>query len=179
MVMIRDELPADAMNREALLDAAFGDARFEKTSERLREGRKPARGLSLSAVHEGGLVGTVRLWHVEAGSAGAGLLLGPLAVDAGSRSLGIGARLMREALWRAARSGHRFVLLVGDAPYYQRFGFEPASSGLHMPGPLDRSRFLSFEVMTGALSGASGMVVATGERAHDRRRFGTDIRLAA
>lgn len=179
MVKVRDEAGDDVAAREALLDAAFGDARFAKTSERLREGRRPARGLSLSAMHEGELVGTVRLWNIDAGSAGAGLLLGPLAVDADSRKLGIGARLMREALWRAARTGHRFVLLVGDLPYYQRFGFELAPGGLELPGPVDRARFLAFEIIPGALSAAAGMVVATGAQERVRRGIAAGQRMAA
>ena len=179
MVTIREEVAGDVVARETLLDMAFGDARFEKTSERLREGRKPARGLGLSASHDGDLVGTIRLWNISAGSVGAGLLLGPLAVDAERRNLGIGAKLMREALWRAARTGHRFVLLVGDLPYYQRFGFEPAPAGLDLPGPVDRARFLSFEIIPGALASASGVVVATGEMERSRRAVITEQRLAA
>ncbi len=179
MVTIRDEVAADVPAREALLDMSFGDSRFEKTSERLREGRKPARGLSLSAVHEGEVVGTVRLWHIAAGSAGAGLLLGPLAVDEDRRGLGIGARLMREALWRAARNGHRFVLLVGDLPYYKRFGFEAAPAGLALPGPVDRARFLGFEIIPGALRGAAGMVAASGEMDRSRRGVVQPMRVAA
>ena len=69
MVNIREEKASDAAAREALLDAAYGPARFAKTSERLREGREPARGLSLVAVDCGQIVGTVRLWHVTAGAA--------------------------------------------------------------------------------------------------------------
>jgi len=179
MVKVRDEVAADVSAREALLDASFGEARFEKTSERLREGRRPARGLALSASHEGALAGTVRLWNVAAGRAGAGLLLGPLAVDEHRRGLGIGSKLMREALWRAARMGHRFVLLVGDAPYYARFGFEPAPAGLDLPGPVDRARFLAFEIIPGALANAGGMVVATGEMERSRRSVAAEQRLAA
>ena len=179
MVKVRDEIAADVAAREALLDAAFGDARFEKTSERLREGRRPARQLALSASHDGAVVGTVRLWNVAAGSAGEGLLLGPLAVDEECRKLGIGSKLMREALWRAARMGHRFVLLVGDAPYYARFGFEPAPAGLDLPGPVDRARFLAFEIIPGALSAACGTVVATGEMERSRRAIDAEQRLAA
>lgn len=179
MIRIRDEAGADLRAREALLDAAFGPARFEKTSERLREDRRPARGLALVAEHEGEIAGTVRLWSIEAGSAGAGLLLGPLAVDEDKRNLGIGGKLMREAMWRAARSGHRFILLVGDAPYYARFGFDAAPAGLDLPGPVDRARFLAFEIVPGALSGAAGLAVATGEMERVRRSAGADIRLAA
>jgi predicted N-acetyltransferase YhbS len=178
MVLIRDEMAEDVMAREILLDASFGPSRFEKTSERLREDRLPARGLALTAEHEGELVGSVRLWNVAAGSAGEGLLLGPLAVDHAHRSLGIGARLMREAQWRAARMGHRFILLVGDKPYYERFGFEAAPGGLTLPGPVDRARFLAFEIAPGALAGVSGLVVSTGRRAA-ARTGAAGLRLAA
>jgi predicted N-acetyltransferase YhbS len=178
-IRIREEAAADFSARETLLDASFGDDRFAKTSERLREDRLPARGLALCAERGDDLVGTVRLWNVSAGSAGPGLLLGPLAVDADSRALGIGSRLMREALWRAARAGHRFALLVGDLGYYARFGFEAAPAGLDLPGPVDRARFLAFEIAPGALSGAAGLVVATGEMERSRRAMTPDLRLAA
>ena len=82
---------ADVSAREALLDRAFGDARFAKTAERLREGRLPAEGLSFVAEQTISVVGTVRLWHVTAGPARPALLLGPLAVDDAWRGLGIGA----------------------------------------------------------------------------------------
>lgn len=161
---VRDEIDTDFAAREALLDAAFGPTRFAKTCERLREGRRPAEGLALVAEGaDGRLIGTVRLWHVEAGSAGAALMLGPIAIDAEARSLGLGGALMRVAIDRARRFGHRAIVLVGDAPYYTRFGFTPeATLGLDLPGPVDRARFLGLDLVEGALSGASGMVDATG-----------------
>ncbi len=58
MISIRLEKSADAAAREALLDAAYGPVRFTKPSERLRAGRKPARGLSFVAVEDGRVVGT-------------------------------------------------------------------------------------------------------------------------
>lgn len=169
-VRVSRESPFDVAAREALLDEAFGLARDAKTSARLREGRLPAEGLALAAKDRGRLVGTLRCWHVEAGGRPA-LLLGPLAVAGSHRSLGIGSKLMREALWRAAMLGHGAVLLVGDAPYYARFGFEAQpTAGLDLPGPVDRARFLAFEIVEGALDGAEGAVVATGERSGLRRR---------
>ncbi|MGB6446416.1 MAG: N-acetyltransferase, partial [Xanthobacteraceae bacterium] len=101
MVTIREEKIADVAAREALLDEAYGACRFTKTSERLREGRKPADGLSLVAVACGRVVGTVRLWHVAAGPGRAALLLGPLAVHPDCRNRGIGTTLVRRAVARA------------------------------------------------------------------------------
>jgi len=164
MVDIREEKASDAAAREALLDAAYGPARFAKTSERLREGRRPACGLSLVAVDCGQIVGTVRLWHVGAGPAQSALLLGPLAVHPDHRCRGIGSALMRRAIARARLAGHCAILLIGDAAYYGRFGFTAAQTGrLWMPGQFEPDRLLALELRPGALAGACGLIGATGE----------------
>ena len=112
---------------------------------------------------KGKLVGTLRLWDVVAGSAGKALLLGPLAVDCKSQGQGIGAALMRHAMAQAKVLGHAAIILVGDAPYYARFGFDGALvADLHLPGPVDRARFLGIELIPGALDGAEGLVAGCG-----------------
>ena len=162
MIQLRDEVSSDIGAREHLLDACFGASRYTKTSQRLREGRLPAEGLSLTAEQDGRLAGTVRLWHVATSGCPA-LLLGPLAVDPSLQGSGLGGRLMREALARARALGHGAVLLVGDAPYYARFGFSQGrADGLFMPGPFERERFLGLDLTAGALDGASGVLRATG-----------------
>jgi predicted N-acetyltransferase YhbS len=163
MVTIREENIADIAAREALLDAAYGASRIAKTSERLREGRLPADGLSLVAVDHGRIVGTVRLWHVIAGPGRAALLLGPLAVDPAHRNRGIGTALMRRAIARARLAGHRAIVLVGDAAYYNRFGFTAAPTAeLWMPGRYERDRLLALELRPDMLAGARGLIAATG-----------------
>jgi predicted N-acetyltransferase YhbS len=144
MVTIRDERNSDIAARETLLDVAYGAERFTKTSERLREGRLPADRLSLVAIDNGQIIGTVRLWHVTAGPGRSALLLGPLAVHPEHRNRGIGSALMSRAVARARMLGHRVILLVGDVPYYGRFGFAAAQTGeLWMPGRYDRNRLLA------------------------------------
>ena len=172
MVTIRPEISSDYAAREALLNRSFGVKRFRKTSERLRSGRLPADGLAFSAVDaKGKLVGTVRLWDIIAGSAGPALLLGPLAVDCQMQGQGIGAALMSHALAEAKRLGHASVLLVGDAPYYSRFGFSEAFTGsLTMPGPVERQRFLGLELEPQALNGAGGLLLASGRLASLEKR---------
>jgi predicted N-acetyltransferase YhbS len=166
---IRAERAADVAMREALLDASFGETRHGRTCQRLRDGRAPAAGLALSAVREGTLVGTVRLWHVSAGGRPA-LVLGPLAVDPACRELGIGAALMQQALAAARARGHSAVILLGDAPYYARFGFTGEKTGaLSLPGPFERDRLLAVEFTDGALDGAEGMIVPTGAALPKRR----------
>jgi predicted N-acetyltransferase YhbS len=159
---IRAERASDAVAREVLLDACFGENRHARTCQRLRDGRAPAEGLALSVVARGRLVGTVRLWHVSAGGVPA-LMLGPLAVDSACRKLGVGAALMDHALDLAKQRGHAAVILLGDAPYYNRFGFSPLKTGeLSLPGPFERDRLLGLELRANALDGAWGMILPTG-----------------
>jgi predicted N-acetyltransferase YhbS len=161
MIIIRRERRADAAPREQLLDAAYGPVRFAKPSHRLREGRKPADGLSFVAVEDGRLVGTVRLWTVTVGAERPALLLGPLVVDPQCRGRGVGAALMQRALAAVRRRGHRAVLLVGDASYYGRFGFSAAKTrGLWLPGLHDAHRLLACELVAGSLDGARGPIRA-------------------
>lgn len=167
---IRAERPSDVAAREALLDVCFGDDRFARTCQRLRDGRKPAEGLAFVAVRRGQVVGSVRLWHVSAGGRPA-LMLGPLAVDPACRCLGLGAFLMQHALAAAAARGHHAVILLGDAPYYARFGFSAAdTAALTLPGPFDPARLLAIELVDGALAGVAGMVAPTGAPAPQLRR---------
>ena len=166
---IRAERASDVAAREALLDTSFGETRHARTCQRLRDGRAPAEGLALSAVAQGRLVGTLRLWHVSAGGIPA-LMLGPLAVEASSRKLGVGTALMDHALAAAMARGHRAVILLGDAPYYARFGFSTAKTAeLVLPGSFERERLLGLELQEGALDGAWGMISAAGAPAPKAR----------
>jgi predicted N-acetyltransferase YhbS len=159
MVRLVDEREEHAPEVERLLDVAYGEVRWHKTCQRLRDGQAPLRGLSLVALEHDRLVGTVRLWPVLAAGRRA-LMLGPLAVDPQWQDHGIGAALMNEALRRAQAAGEGAVLLVGDAPYYQRFGFKPeATCGLWLPGPVARERFLAREMKPRALARARGPVM--------------------
>ena len=164
MVTIRVEIPADITAREALLDRAFGRARQRKTSQRFRDDRLPAEGLAFTALNKSArVIGTLRMWNVIAGSAGPSLLLGPLAVDARYQRRGIGRELMTHALNMAKVLGHASVLLVGDEPYYSRFGFNRnLVADLHLPGPVERDRFLGLELASGSLDEAVGSVTASG-----------------
>ena len=159
--VIRAERASDVVARETLLDACFGENRSLRTCRRLRDGRAPAEGLALSVVAEGRLVGTLRLWHVSAGDRPA-IVLGPLAVDNSCRKLGIGRALVTHALAAEKARGHGAVILLGDAPYYARFGFSALKTGeLSLPGPFERDRLLGLELREGVLDGAWGMIAPT------------------
>lgn len=181
---IRAERASDVPSRELLLDVCFGENRNARTCQRLRDGRLPAEGLAFTAERHGVLVGTVRLWHVSAGG-GATLVLGPLAVDPSLQSLGIGGGLMRHAIAEAARLGHGSIVLLGDAPYYTRFGFSAAkAAAIALPGPFERDRMLGLELRPGALAGVQGVLKPTGAAAprghsHHPRKAARSARRAA
>ncbi|WP_404420484.1 GNAT family N-acetyltransferase [Thalassospira australica] len=168
MIVIDRENSLSHVEREKLLDRVMGPARFQKSSELLRRDRLPADGLAFVAFDGKHMIGTVRLWNVDAGDSGSALLLGPLAVEKIYNGSGVGAGLMYAALNAAQSAGHRSVLLVGDPDYYARFGFHAApANGLLMPGHFDRHRFLGINLGNGdALSGSTGILQATGQMAH-------------
>lgn len=168
------ENPGDVVARERLLDAAMGPNRRKKSSESIRRNRIPAEGLALVARDASGhVIGSVRLWDIQAGVTPGGrpvpaLLLGPLAVDCRHEGKGVGGALMRAAILEAKKRGHGAILLVGDAPYYERFGFSAEKTAtLMMPGPFERHRFLGLELKGGWLAGAAGIIVPTGRKLVD------------
>jgi predicted N-acetyltransferase YhbS len=148
--------------RENLLDRVLGEVRFRRASERMREGRLPA--ISLNAIDQfGAVIGTIRLWHIQADGLSDALLLGPLAVDLAFQGLGIGGALMKAALAHARKAAFSAIILVGDPEYYARFGFDAATANkLAMPGPFERRRLLGLELQFGALANARGLIVAAG-----------------
>ncbi|HZW16491.1 MAG TPA: N-acetyltransferase [Brevundimonas sp.] len=136
-VLIEAEAPADAAAVEALVLAAFGPGRFAKTAERLREATAVVAGF---VARDGDrLLGSVRLWSILIDGEPA-LFLGPIAVAADNRKAGLGADLVEACLnWASARE--MGVLLVGDTPYFGRFGFAVARD-VRLPGPVDPRRVL-------------------------------------
>jgi predicted N-acetyltransferase YhbS len=157
-LIIRNEQPIDSEAIERLHERAFGPGRFARTASRLREGASHLLDLSFTAMVGTLLVGSVRMTPVKAGDEAA-LMLGPLTVEPAFESRGIGAALMRRSLDTAKARGHTLVLLVGDEPYYSRFGFKRIPpQQLQLPGPVNPARFLALELTEGSLARASGLV---------------------
>ena len=131
---------------EALLDAAFGRDRHGRTAYRVRAGLTAIDELSFAKVEDGRLVGCIQCWPVQLNGDDSGTLpmvmVGPVAVAPPRQGMGIGHRLMERAI--AAAGDGAPLMLVGDAPYYQRFGFTTArTGGWRMPGPYDQARLLA------------------------------------
>jgi predicted N-acetyltransferase YhbS len=160
---IAPERAEDAAAIERLSERAFGPGRFARSAYRLREGAP--HDLSLSFVARVGtlVVGSNRMTQVACGQ-GQALLLGPLTVEPAFHSRGIGRSLIEASLQAARQAGHGLVLLVGDEPFYGRFGFRRVPPGrLTFPGPVDPARLLACELQPSALEGLSGAVMCLRE----------------
>jgi predicted N-acetyltransferase YhbS len=154
---------ADLAAIEALHDHVFGPGALTRTAYRIREGM-PALSPFCRVMFVGRtLVSAVRFTPIRIGSSIGALLLGPLAVASEHANKGYGRRLVAEGLAKAAQANVRLVLLVGDQPYYSRFGFRPVARGqIQMPGPIDVGRLLAAELTQGALSTFCGRVTGIG-----------------
>ena len=146
----------DAAVVDALIDRAFGPGRYAKTAERLREGARVRTDLSLCVWDAARLLGAVRVWPLAVGVA-QGVFLGPIAVEADERRRGLGALLVERTCEAAADAGDPWVLLVGDAGFFEPLGFRRAPRGVRLPGPVDASRVFVREIALDAAAGLDGL----------------------
>ena len=156
---IRLEQLSDEPSLSALSAEAFGPGRFARSAYRIREGIVPIASLCLTAWREGALVGGIRFTGITVGGKEGGLLLGPLVVDPAHSGQGIGRALIAAGLEVAKSQGFAFVLLVGDMPYYGRFGFAPVPPRqIMLPGPVDLARVLALEMIPNSFAEMRGQV---------------------
>lgn len=153
---LKKELPEDLWEVEALYDLCFAPGRTALSSYRLREDVPPVAALGRVARDAGGFLGgALRYWPVRIGPHPV-LLLGPVAVHPTAQGEGLAAAMIRDSLAEAEAAWDR-VLLVGDLPYYQRFGFERIA-GIEMPPPTNPDRVLALSLHPGAWDGVTGEV---------------------
>ncbi|MEO1328828.1 MAG: N-acetyltransferase [Pseudomonadota bacterium] len=164
MFRLAEESAEELWEVEQLYDLAFAPGRTALSSYQLREGVAPIAGLCLAARDAfGALGGAIRYWPIEIrGAAGRWpcLLLGPVAVHPIRQGEGLGAELIFDSLARAERLGWRRVLLIGDEPYYGRFGFaRSAALGVRFPAPTNPNRILARPLAPEAMAGVAGDAV--------------------
>ena len=157
MYTLMPETPEDWWEVEALYDTCFAPGREALSSYRLRDAVPPVRALSYVARDSDGiLAGAIRYWPVRVGDVAA-LLLGPIAVHPTRQGEGLGGALIRETLTVAQDHAWDRVMLVGDAPYYARFGFERLDA-VEMPPPTNPARVLGRALRPGAWENVRGKV---------------------
>jgi predicted N-acetyltransferase YhbS len=138
-----------ASHVEHLLDLAFGTDRHQRTAYRLREGVEALPDLSLAALEDGELIGSIQCWPIQLtgddGDSTPLILVGPVAVAPGRQRAGVGRMLMDAALAKADAADREPMMLIGDVSYYERFfGFSSRHTrGWAVPGPVERDRLLA------------------------------------
>lgn len=158
MYQLSPETPENTPEVEALYDLCFAPGRTALSSYRLRDGVPPVAELCLNLRNDMGIVvAAIRYWPVSVAGQPV-LLLGPVAVHPTAQGEGLGAYLMRESLNRAQQMGWARVMLVGDAPYYSRFGFQRLDQ-VQMPPPTNPDRVLGLELRQGAWVDVAGQVM--------------------
>lgn len=142
---------------EALYDLCFAPGREALSSYRLRDGVSAVKEMSLVARDgQGILAGAIRFWPVSVAGK-AVLLLGPVAVHPTHQGEGLGGYLILESLDVGRAKGWQRVMLVGDAPYYARYGFTRLQ-GVTMPPPTNPDRVLGIALQAGAWDAVQGQV---------------------
>ena len=156
-VTMRSVTAADIPAIEALHDRAFGPGRYARTAYRIRDGLPPFSPLCRLAERDGVLAAALRMAPVTIGGRPGAQLLGPLAVEPPLKGLGIGRALVVDTLEAARQAGVEIIVLVGDLPYYGRFGFKVAPPGHFDPGgPVNPARLLVLELVSGSLAKFQG-----------------------
>jgi predicted N-acetyltransferase YhbS len=157
VIRLSEETAEDWWEVEALLDTCFAPGREALSSYRLRDGvQKIAELCMIVRDSDGTLAASIRYWPVRVMGKPV-LLLGPVAVHPTRQGEGLGAILIEETLAEAVRLGWRRVLLVGDEPYYRRFGFRKLT-GVEMPPPTNPDRVLGLSLGGEAWEGVQGPV---------------------
>lgn len=157
MYTLIPETEADRYEVEALYDLCFAPGREALSSYRLRDDIPPVVGLShVARDPDGILAGAIRYWPVRVGKHDA-LLLGPVAVHPTRQGEGLASVLIRDTMGMATQLGWARVLLVGDAPYYSRFGFNQLQD-IVMPPPTNPERVLGHALSPQAWQGVRGTV---------------------
>jgi predicted N-acetyltransferase YhbS len=145
----------------ALHAHVFGPGRFARSAYRIREAAPPLSPYCSGAFAGDQLIASVQLTPILIGGTGPHLLLGPLAVDPAFAGQGYGKTLVAQALDAARANAIGCVILIGDVPYYGRFGFKPVRPGtITLPGPVNPARILAVELQLGSLANAVGAITA-------------------
>lgn len=159
MIRLVNEAVSDADEVEWLYDLAFAPGRQALSSYRLRDGVAPVPELCVTARDDlNVLAAAIRYWPVLIGGAYA-LLLGPVAVHPTRQGEGLGGLLIGETLTRAREIGWPAALLVGDEPYYSRFGFAHAPL-VRFPPPTNPARVLGRALIEGGEAVLQGDVTS-------------------
>lgn len=144
---------------ENIYAEVFGPGRFAKAASVLRENNKCLYEISRLAFKDNELIGGCRMWPISFEGGADAIFLGPIAIKPEYRKFGIGRKLLEAVITANKNSENQNIILVGDFPFFGRFGFEKIPNGLiKMPLPVDANRLLWLK--NSETTGISGAVFA-------------------
>ena len=169
MPLIRQERPNDIPAVRGVNQAAFGQPDEGAIVDALRT--SCAEALSLVAEEAGAVVGHIMFSPVSVAAPGGtvyGMGLAPMAVAPSHQRRGIGSALVNAGLKALTERGCPFVIVLGHADYYPRFGFVSASTfGLECQWPgIPDGVFMALVLDQAAMVGITGV-------ARYRQEFGS------
>jgi len=125
-IEVRDENPGDLAAIHALNKLAFGQEQEANIVDALRQ--NGAARLSMVAIVNGRIVGHIMYSPITIAGELEGAALGPMGVLPEYQNKGIGSELVKTGNARLKREGCPYIIVLGHAEYYPRFGFKPAST---------------------------------------------------
>ena len=163
-VVIRPERDSDHPVIADVVRAAFIGHPDEVASfvDRIRASEQFIPALALVAADSSGVIAHVMLsWvGVEGGCRSRILNLTPMSVRPDRQRIGVGSRLILDALRRVEAAGEPAVMVEGIAAYYPRFGFERASAlGFISPHPKIPDEAFMVKRLPGYSPGLAGRIV--------------------
>lgn len=156
-IQIREEQPEDVATIREVNRQAFGQEAEGALVDALRAGGGAT--LSLVAMLDGRVVGHILFSPLRVGEI-VGAALAPMAVLPDHQRRRIGSQLVREGIRRLEDAGCPFVIVLGHADYYPRFGFTPASErGITCPWDVPDDVFMLRMLDRERMASVSGQAV--------------------
>lgn len=125
LIEIREEQPEDRAAIRDVNQRAFGQDQEGNIVDALRS--NGAVLLSLVATVDSQVMGHILYSPISVEGKITGAALGPMAVLPEYQRQGIGSKLIEAGTRKLKGAGYPFIIVLGHADFYPRFGFQPAS----------------------------------------------------
>jgi putative acetyltransferase len=156
LIEIREERPGDVAAIRDLNKRTFGQDQEGNIVDALRS--NGAALLSLVATRNGRVVGHIMYSPLSVGGEVTGAALGPMAVLPEHQRQGIGSELVEAGNRKLQDAGCPFIIVLGHANYYPRFGFRPASThGIKCEWEVPDDVFMLLVLDQAKMQGVSGL----------------------
>ena len=155
MLDIREERPEDIPSIRDVNNRAFGQQQEGNIVDALRS--NGAVSLSLVATLDGRVVGHI-LYSPASVSEVAGAALGPMGVLPEHQRQGIGSELVEAGNRHLKNAGCPFIIVLGHAAFYPRFGFRPGNTrGIRCEWDVADDVFMLLVLDEQRMQGVSGL----------------------